>query len=58
MRPSSRGETLTMDVVTFVDWVIAVVFAISAWVVLVALMTVCGVLVIQMIKDLYRKHKP
>lgn len=47
-----------MDVVTFVDWVIAVVFAISAWVVLVALVTACGVLVIQMIKDFYREHKP
>lgn len=47
-----------MDVVTFVDWVIAVVFAIGAWVILVALMTVCGALVIQMIKDPYSKHEP
>lgn len=47
-----------MDVVTFVDWTIAIVFAASAWAILVALMTVCGACVIQMIKDLYRKHKP
>lgn len=46
-----------MDVVTFVDWTIALTFAAGAWMLLVALVTVCGVLVIQMIKDFYHRRE-
>lgn len=47
-----------MDVVTSGDRVVALTVAVIAWAILVALGTVCGALVIQMIKDLYHRREP
>lgn len=47
-----------MDVVTLVDWVMALTFAVSAWILIIVLGTITGAFIIGLIKSGFRRREP
>jgi hypothetical protein len=47
-----------MDVATFVDWVMALTFAVSAWMLIIMLGTITGAFIIGIIKSGFRRREP